>query len=121
MKARKQPFGLRIACIVSAVQVLVGCNLGRFGRNDIPEGCQLGTIVHKLPSSTKLAPVVLLSDHHVYRRTETKWGITISGGVPEAYSSGTPIVLCPKQPNDQSIQLAIDIVGRPFEHFKRLR
>jgi hypothetical protein len=91
--------------------------------NGMPSGCAPGTIQERIAGyegNTGRGITIKLSDGHVYRRLDDT--TTTTDGVREPFAAGTPVILCPpKSPPEQNYRIAIDIVGRPYEAFQRLR
>jgi hypothetical protein len=91
--------------------------------NGMPSGCVPGTIQKRIAGyvgKTGTGIVIKLSDGHVYRKLDDI--ITTTDGVPEPFAAGTPVIICPpKSRSNQNYTIAIDIVGRPYEPFKKLR
>lgn len=91
--------------------------------NGMPSGCGPGTIQERIAGyegKTGRGIVIKLSDGHVYRRLDDS--ITTTDGVPEPFAAGTPVIICPvKSRAQQNYTIAIDIVGRPYEAFQKLR
>jgi hypothetical protein len=105
------------ACL--AMVICAGCDISRFGKNSIPPGCHLDRISQNLGLNGGRVTIILY-DHHIYRRLGLG-GIVSAGGHPETYRANTGVVVCPVTRTAQSVEIAIDVVGRPFEQFKRLR
>jgi hypothetical protein len=90
--------------------------------NGMPSGCMPGAIQERIAGyegNTGRGITIKLSDGHVYRRLADT--TTTTGGVREPFAAGTPVIVCPPKSSDQNYRIAIDIVGRPYEAFQKLR
>ena len=106
-----------VACL--ALVICAGCDISRFAKNSIPPGCHLDNISKNLGIDGGRV-TIMLRDHHIYRRLSLG-SIVSAGGHPETYRANTGAVVCPVARTAQVVDIAIDVVGRPFEQFKRLR
>jgi hypothetical protein len=91
--------------------------------NGMPSGCVPGRIQERIAGyegNTGRGIIIKLEDGHVYRRLVDV--ITTTDGVREPFAAGTPVIVCPpKSGTKQNYTIAIDIVGRDYEAFQKLR
>jgi hypothetical protein len=91
--------------------------------NGLPPGCTPETIQERIAGyegKSGRGIIVKLSDGHVYRRLGDT--TTTTDGIREPFAAGTHVIVCPPKPGTKpEYTIAIEIVGRPYEPFQRLR